>query len=111
MSLGHVDEIVLIVFEPDSCSFLELLWVIDINKIVVLHLLMAWVACIVLRPCLVVKRIRRTFAFDAGDSELTGLCFAAFADLVALARLFDVCLRRLSLCSMAARSHLGHFER
>ena len=41
MSVGHVDEIMLVVFESDGCSFLELLGVIDINKIVVLHLLMA----------------------------------------------------------------------
>ena len=41
MSVGHVDEIMLVVFESNGCSFLELLGVIDINKIVVLHLLMA----------------------------------------------------------------------
>lgn len=44
MPLGHVDEIMLVVFESDSCSFFELLRVIDINEIVVLHLLMAWMA-------------------------------------------------------------------
>ena len=44
MPISHVDEIVLIVFKSNSGSFLELLWVIDINKVVVLHLLMTLVA-------------------------------------------------------------------
>jgi len=44
MPISHVDEIVLIVFESNSGSFLELLWVIDINEVVVLHLLMTWMA-------------------------------------------------------------------
>ena len=44
MPLSHVDEIVFIVVESHSCSFLELLGVIDIDEIVVLRLLVAWMA-------------------------------------------------------------------
>ena len=113
MPLGHVDEIMLVVFESDSCSFLELLRVIDINEIVVFHLLMAGMARIMSsimgRLRLVVELIRRTFAFDTGDSQLTGLCFD-ISSLFVLARLFDVCPRDLPLCSMAACSHLRHFK-
>ena len=104
MSVGHVDEIMLVVFESDSCSFLELLWVIDIDKIVVLHLLMTLVPWTVLGLRLVVEWIGRTFSFDAGHSQMTGFCSRSL-QLFALATLLNVCPRYLPLCS-AACSHL-----
>jgi hypothetical protein len=105
MPVSHVDEVVLIVFESNGCSFLELLWVIDVDEVVVLHLLVAWVAGIALRLCLVVDGIGRTFSFDAGHTQMT--CFwLRVLDLFALAALLNVCPGNLPLRSMAACSHL-----
>jgi len=106
MPISHVDEIVLIVFESNSGSFLELLWVIDINEVVVLHFLMTWMAWIAVSLWLVVKRIGRTFSFDASHAQMTWFC-PRILDLVALAALLDVCLGDLPLRAVAACTHLG----